>query len=222
MERGTGPTDTIFPGRPSAPAAVSFLLLGIVLLTGKNNRFRFFILCSLVIVTLIASLTFLGYIFRIPYINTSPTLSKLALNTSVAFIAVAAGIYYSDQLRSLLLSFRQKLAAGFLLIILMLSLILYIYTQNDKGFVNSARWVEHTNEILYRSEKMLSTLTTIESGVRAYALTEDTELIVSLPERKKETFTDIEQVRKLTDDNPIQQKRMDTLLGLVGRAVQAP
>jgi PAS domain S-box-containing protein len=214
-KEGPGTAKPVYPGRISIPASLGFILTGMAVFLVRNSRAAIFVWLALIAVFLIASLAFMGYIFGIPHLLSSLSFSNMALLTSVLFMAICIGIYYSEQMRHALISFWQKLVVGFTLIGLVMVIVFYIYNKNDQDFINTAKWVEHTNSVLYRSEEMLSTLTATESGVRGYALTNDPQLISSLEMQKEKTFLYLNEIRKLTSDNLLQQKRIDTLSGLV-------
>lgn len=218
-KEGKGTVDTLFPGRISAPAALHFLLIGVILIIMPYPRMHMFIYFALLVVVLISGLAFLSFIFGISYLNSLPLLTKLALPTTIAFLILCLGIYYSNTLKPLRLSFQKKLTAAFLLIILILAIIFYIYGKNNEQFFNTAQWVENTNAVLYQSERVQSALTDIETGVRGYLLTDNIRFLEPFYKGKKDIQLFVEKLKKLTLDNAGQQIRIDSLISLIDKKI---
>ena len=217
---GPGTPGTMYPGRISVPAAISFVLTALIILFVKKRKTLFFIWLALMGIFLISGLAFLGYIFSIPYLNSSDTLTKISFPSAIVFILICIAIYYSYDMDHMLFSFRQKLSVGFLLIAVVLSIVIFIYNKNDQELTAAAKRVAHTNDVLYNAEKMISTLTAAESAVRAYALTNDVKLINSFGDQKNKTIFYLSRLKALTTDNAWQQKRIDTLYGLLNKRFQ--
>lgn len=203
------------PGRPSIPASINFLLISLVILAGGKTKFPFLSWLFLWIVFLSALFSFLGYLFSLPYFNDLPGLSQMALHTTVLFMSVSFAVYYARGNSFLAISFRKKMVAGFMLIMAVMTTLLAIYNRNDEYFDSSSKWLQHTNEVLQRSEEIVNDITTMESAVRGYLLTGQSQFIDSLATWKKNSFSDIGLLLRLTSDNPAQTARAGTLYGYV-------
>ena len=69
-------------------------------------------------------------------------------------------------------------------------------------------WVNHTHEVIYQSERFLSSLKDTETGQRGYLLTNDSAYLQPYYVGISSSETHFEKLRELTKDNPQQQKRL--------------
>jgi CHASE3 domain sensor protein len=93
-----------------------------------------------------------------------------------------------------------------------------IYYSNHKDRLNSI-WVQHTHEVLYKSEKVLSVLKDVETGTRGFVITGDTAFLQPYYYSKDSIQSGIEILKNLTADNPVQQARIDSLALLASRRI---
>ncbi len=202
------------PGRPSILASLNFVLMGIVFLNKKRNG-HFISWVFLWFVFLSALFSLLGYIFGLPYFYSVPGLSQMALHTTILFILLSFGVYLTGRAEHLLISFRKKVIAGFILIMLVMVTVLVIYNRNDQYFNSTSRWLQHTNEVLHRSEEAIYQVTTIESGIRSYLLTGSEKFLDSMDNKKRLALLNIEVLRVQTKDNPVQSERVQKMKLLI-------
>ncbi|MDP1811308.1 MAG: CHASE3 domain-containing protein [Sediminibacterium sp.] len=214
-KEGPGTVDTVYPGRMSEPAAFHFLVIGIALLVIPDRKTHLFIYSALVFIFLISVLAFLSYIFGVSRLNSLPSLTKLALHTATTFMVLCMGIYYSDKLSYLQFSFQKKLAAAFILIIFILADMAYVFSKNNDHVISTAQWVDHTNQVLYQSEQVMSALTDVETGVRGYLLTNNEAFLEPFYSGKKGVLLHLKNLKQLTRDNLPQQQRINFAASLV-------
>ena len=194
------------PGRPSIPASFNFILIGIVFLNRKRSE-SFMCWVFVWFVFLSALFSFLGYLFGLPYFSSVPGLSQMALHTTILFMVLSLGIYLPDRIAYLRISFRKKVVAGFMLIMFVMVTVLIIYNRNDQYFQSTSKWLQHTNDVLHRSEEVIYQVTKLESDVRAYLLTNNARFVKDVANRKKSAYLNIEMLRVLIVDNPPQAER---------------
>ncbi|MBC7905080.1 MAG: PAS domain S-box protein [Gemmatimonadaceae bacterium] len=97
------------------------------------------------------------------------------------------------------------------LIVLLIIAVTYIsYRQSAKVRATSDQ-VTHTQEVLLGSEEIMSLITESETSIRAYALTGQESFLLSSDSAKKLLLDEINTLEQLTNDNIIQQKRIDSL-----------
>jgi len=103
-------------------------------------------------------------------------------------------------------------AIGFTLSILVgIGVVSYL---NFLNFKQTIDWVEHTHEVIETNENLLFLITNAETGQRGYLLTGEKRYLK--PDRiAVEIALEIKKLRKLTSDNPNQQRRLDALEPLV-------
>ncbi len=113
--------------------------------------------------------------------------------------------------------FEFKVVVGFV-VTLSLVVVLGIYTfDNNNNQLAASRWVNHTNQVLYRSEQLLSTLTDIETGQRGFCLTNNIDFLVPFERGKDSIDPQLTYLKKLTRDNTRQHERVLKLEGLIAK-----
>jgi PAS domain S-box-containing protein len=107
-------------------------------------------------------------------------------------------------------SLRLKLSAalGVALVILLVGVAsLYALRQS----ANAAAAVQHSELVRVQLERALTTMLNAETGQRGYLLTQDTTYIRPYRTARAEAEHEIAALRELTADNPVQQRRIDSL-----------
>ena len=84
----------------------------------------------------------------------------------------------------------------------------------------SRELVAHTREVLQHTSKTLSTLQDAETGQRGYLLTGEKSYLAPYDRAVAALRTDTVALRRLTRDDPLQQKRLDTLEILARRRME--
>lgn len=111
--------------------------------------------------------------------------------------------------------FELKVVIGFI-IILSLVILMGIYTyDNNNSQLKASRWVNHTHQVLYSSEQLLSTLTDIETGQRGFCLTNNIDFLVPYAKGKQNIYPQLLKLQQLTKDNPRQHARVMKLTSLI-------
>jgi signal transduction histidine kinase len=109
------------------------------------------------------------------------------------------------------ISIRKKLLVFSLIILLSIGATGYaVYTSNQK-LLNSEQWVQHTQQVINLSDKILTFGIDIETATRGFVITNDSTFLEPLYNAQKKGFEYIKQLRQLTHDNPLQQPRADSL-----------
>jgi len=83
------------------------------------------------------------------------------------------------------------------------------------SFAASEQWSIHTHEVLEKIESFLSEMKGAESGQRGYLLTGKDQYLEPYGTAVQAVAVQIEELRKLTSDNPSQQSRIKTLRALM-------
>lgn len=108
-----------------------------------------------------------------------------------------------------------KIAAGYVLALLMLLIIGIISYRNTGELVNTNQLEKHTYQVLEKTELLISLLKDAESGQRGYIITGNENYLepynLALANIDK-VFSDLE---KLVIDNPTQQNRLNLLRPLI-------
>ncbi|HEX3953044.1 MAG TPA: CHASE3 domain-containing protein [Stellaceae bacterium] len=112
-------------------------------------------------------------------------------------------------------TFAKRLALGYGLAGLTLLLIAGVSYRSTSNLIDNDAWVDHTYQVRREIEELLSDLKDAETGERGYLITGKDSYLEpynsALP-KIKSTFDD---VQKLTEDNPSQQRRLATLAPVI-------
>src|SRR5712692_2037635 len=109
----------------------------------------------------------------------------------------------------------QRANIGFGLLLLILGTISVASYRSTTMLIEANQWVAHTHEVLGDLQTVLSLIQDAEIGQRGYLLT-GRESYLKPHSTAVEGIDDvIARVRKLTADNPNQQRRLDTLRPLI-------
>jgi signal transduction histidine kinase/DNA-binding response OmpR family regulator/CHASE3 domain sensor protein len=110
---------------------------------------------------------------------------------------------------------RRTLTVGFgisLAILLITSVASFISIRN---LIYSASEVNHTNTVLKELENVISYTKDAETGQRGYLLTGDSVFLQPYFGAREKTQASLDTVRRLTEDNPIQQRRITDLGAII-------
>jgi CheY-like chemotaxis protein/signal transduction histidine kinase/CHASE3 domain sensor protein len=109
----------------------------------------------------------------------------------------------------------RKILAGFIICTLILIVVAVISFRNSEKFIDSNKWVNHTNEVLYELDQIMVGSINAETGARGYLITGNDSFLQPFIDSKSRLSESIDRVRELTKDNPIQQKNID----LIGKLI---
>ncbi len=79
----------------------------------------------------------------------------------------------------------------------------------------AAGWTEHTHAVLGTVDNIVAAMVDQETGMRGYLLSANVDFLAPQKAGAKSYLDSFERIRKLTSDNPAQQKRLDELDTLV-------
>jgi methyl-accepting chemotaxis protein len=112
-------------------------------------------------------------------------------------------------------TFGRKIAAGFALSLVLLIAIGGVSYFSITKLMRTSQWITHTHEVLEHIDRVLSLLKDAETGQRGYVITGDEALLEPYHTGSGEVLDVVKELRKLTADNPNQQKRIDAAEPLV-------
>ncbi len=108
------------------------------------------------------------------------------------------------------ISIFQKLFLFAFIILAENGLIGYAVYKSNQKLLDSESWVAHTEQVINHSWNVLSLVKDIEIASRGFVITNDSAFLEPY-NNTKTTFGYLEQLRRLTRDNPTQQQRIDSL-----------
>jgi signal transduction histidine kinase/CheY-like chemotaxis protein len=106
---------------------------------------------------------------------------------------------------------RNRVTAGFGLALVILVTVGVDAYLNLLNYRKSADAVEHTLKVLNSLESVLSYLKDAETAQRGYLLTNDQQYLKLYESGRKQINPSLQSLRQLTQDNPNQQQRLNTL-----------
>ena len=87
---------------------------------------------------------------------------------------------------------------------------------NFRSLQRAVEWVDHTRQVIDRSDALLARTVDAETGQRGYLVTGDTEFLAPRSGARRDALQALADLRQLTTDNPIQQARLDTIVSEIG------
>jgi methyl-accepting chemotaxis protein len=113
------------------------------------------------------------------------------------------------------LTIGKKLVTGFSVAALTLLLIVTIGYRNAKLLIETERWVTHTHQVRIELADLLSIMKDAEAGQRGYLITGEESYLEPYKAALAAVKTTLADVRKLTSDNPNQQRRLTAITPLI-------
>ncbi|MBC7382095.1 MAG: PAS domain S-box protein [Bacteroidia bacterium] len=113
------------------------------------------------------------------------------------------------------MSFERKMIIVFFFLILTLTIVGVVAYRNNNTFRNTSYWVEHTHQVLAQSDQVLSNLNDIESGDHSFIITRNYDFLEQFTHSNGMIAGNIKRLKLLTEDNPSQQAKIDTLGELI-------
>jgi CHASE3 domain sensor protein len=111
----------------------------------------------------------------------------------------------------------KKLVAGFGIAALTLLLIAIIGHRTANFLIESERWVTHTHQVRLEFTDLLSLLKDAETGQRGYLLTGEESYLEPYKAALTAIKAKLDYVKKLTGDNPDQQRRLAAITPLIDK-----
>jgi CHASE3 domain sensor protein len=109
----------------------------------------------------------------------------------------------------------KRLVAGYSIAALTLLLIATVSYRNANLLIDTERWVTHTHQVRIEMADLLSLLKDAESGQRGYLITGEEGYLEPYKGALAAIKATLADVKKLTSDNPNQQRRFAALAPLI-------
>jgi len=112
------------------------------------------------------------------------------------------------------LSIRQKIVFAFAIPLLLMTFVATLLYVSSNRQNETAKWVEHTHQVISQGNNLLRLLVDMETGERGYLITGNEVFLEPFNEAKKVWSSEIQSLTTLVSDNPEQVERLieiDTL-----------
>jgi PAS domain S-box-containing protein len=143
-------------------------------------------------------------------------LTNMTLPTAGMFIllgsACAARTWRDAELQ---LAISRRLLAGFGLGVALFVALSMMSNKSARELAETDDWVRHTHEVLARIQRVNSDLITVQSAVGGFVISGGADFLAPYHDARRELEDDERMLRRLTADNPRQQRRLDTLEDLI-------
>lgn len=83
-----------------------------------------------------------------------------------------------------------------------------------QAFVETNQWISHTHEVIERIEGIFTQIQQLETEQRAYVILGDASFLETNNAQIKQLKVDLNEIRRLTQYNPSQQRRVEKLIEL--------
>ena len=110
---------------------------------------------------------------------------------------------------------RQLSIVGISVPILLLLIVGWLQWESVRDYRAAREWVSHTRIVMLQLESLLSCVNDAETGQRGYLLTHKESYLEPYNNALNSKSDELQTLRQLTSDNPIQQKNLDDLEPLV-------
>ncbi len=117
--------------------------------------------------------------------------------------------------QGLLLSTERKVRIGFAVLLACLIAIAAVSYPSVVGLRRDAAWVDHTHQVVAQLGVLLSGVSGAESGQRGYLITGQEEYLEPYQSGLRNANDALGELRHLTADNAVQQRRLDALEPLI-------
>jgi PAS domain S-box-containing protein len=143
-----------------------------------------------------------------------------AISAAAGFMALGGGLMALLQSKSnLTWSLDVSTTIGFALgILLMVGVTAAAFTYT-KRMLETTTSLAHRQEVLKKTQEVITDMVDLTSRERVYLITGDEALLEEREHTKAQVREDFFSVRKLTSDNPTQQRRLDRLGPLIGQRI---
>jgi len=204
-----------YPGIMSSATALNILFAGFCLYMLYRQRLQQVVQLLVFLIIGVSVLALVSNDFNKDYLNNFPFFSSMSIHTAVVFILFGVGILLAPGIRTTRFPFEWKLIGGIGFILFTMIISFYMFNKNNSSFINSTEQVDHTREVLYEAERIQTVSRDMESGTRGFIITGDERFLELFYRGADSIYDDLASLKHLTLNNPIQQKRVDTLQQLI-------
>jgi signal transduction histidine kinase len=114
----------------------------------------------------------------------------------------------------------RRVTVGFIVALLLTIFMGYSSWRSARLSANDSDWVVHTYAVMARLESAHQHTNEVETSARAFALLGEKSFLAHYVDARETLAKDKSEIRRLTSDNRIQQRRLDTLDVQVRAAIE--
>jgi signal transduction histidine kinase len=222
-----GEAGTLHPGRMSLATELCFLLTGSALFTASRSipmRLRVPLVAGLSAgLLVIGVLPLIGFLLEALF---GPQWNYMGMNISgvigaVGFILLGSGLLALLQSESGLVWSLDALATtGFAIGIILMVVAAAVAFNFTKLMLETTNWVSHRQDVLREIAEATTDMAALTSDQRTYLIVGDEYLLKDRQQTKALLHRSLGAIRRLTADNPNQQRRLDQLEPLIAQRTE--
>lgn len=114
---------------------------------------------------------------------------------------------------------KNNVHIGFALATLMLTFMGWTLYQASSNEIESSRWISHTRDVLQEIAKINEGISRAESAQRGYLLSGTASYTSERDEVMGQVNNSVAQIKRMTSDNPVQQRRVPELEKLIATRI---
>ena len=116
-------------------------------------------------------------------------------------------------------SIGKKIGVGFGLALTVIVLIGVVAYRSTNKYIETSSWVTHSHQVLERLDTLFSLMKDAQRGERGYIITGQDNFLEPYNTAINKIYETAKDIRKLTADNPNQQRRLDKLEPMIAGAL---
>jgi PAS domain S-box-containing protein len=221
-----GTAGTSHPGRLAPATALCFVLMGSALFAASLSiptRLRLPLVAGLsATLMLIGALALAGFVLETLL---GPSWNYMGMTISdvlsaMGFMFLGSGLLTLVRSQGALTWLLDRLTtAGFAIGILLMVEAAAVAFNFTKRMLETSNWVTHRQEVLKEIQQVMTGIEELASGERVYIIVGDEPLLKDRQSTKAAVYQNVRNVRKLTADNPNQQRNLDRLEPLIAQRI---
>lgn len=209
----------IHSGRMQFSTSIFFIILSLIFLLLPRRRFHLLIHFILLTGIIFLSSNFIIHLALIHYSNINLFIST-ALNTTLLFLILYMGTFFGHSLSYLRFSFEKKIAGYFGLVLLVLVIVFVAISKNNDRSKNITNGMEHSNEVILKSQKILNLAQDIETGTRGFVISGKEIFLDTYKKAIPAIQQSVYQLGKLTANDSFSRPWADSLISLVASNIE--
>lgn len=203
-------------GRMAIYTSIGFSLMGAALLMVQHNAWKIMAQGLALFTLALVCIPLSGYLFGNPALLPLGNFTVISPYTAVEFLLLSIGVLSLTMEYGPLSRLREKLPiVNFGIALLLLLLCTLAIYANTSRLIENNRWVAHTHEIRMELQGLGSRLKEIVADVRGFMLTDTEAFLATIKEDRIRFWRHYNHALQLTQDNIVQQKRLQQLKPLL-------
>ncbi|HWP40793.1 MAG TPA: CHASE3 domain-containing protein, partial [Tepidisphaeraceae bacterium] len=216
------------PNRMAPNTASAFVgcSLALLLLTSRRSGWRMLASVPALVVLCSGILTVIGYLNGVSSLSAVGRFIPMALHTAVAFIALACGVLllsYAGVMdgaetgsEGMVGAAERRATVGIVAALLVMSVVGIASYKSLGHFFRLDSSRQRARQVVASTSETASIIKDAEAGVRGYVITGDEAFLQPYQFAVRQIGSELDNLRKLTSNNPHQQQRVQQLQELIG------